>query len=182
MFLTVVEDDLRRRLGEATYPIVWETTMTGRTGAVTSLSSPARSSAGLSLTIMLLIGLALSGVLVWPATLLYWQAAGVGGIDLIGSVSRLLGVPSWAVEWAYPALNVLLVAYIVYSWVRLPNALETARVHFRRTRSRISDGSDEIFLDGAPCLDDDGATHECWKARWEGRRDGELVALKRSTA
>jgi hypothetical protein len=178
VFLTVVEDDLRRRLDEATYPIVWETTMTGRTGAVISVSSPGRSSAGLSLTIMLLMGLAVSGVLVWPATLLYWQAAGRAGVDLIGSVSSLLAVPRWPVEWAYPALNVLLVAYIVYSWVQLPNALETSRVHFRRTRSRITDGSDEVFLDGLPCRGDDDADRECWRARWEGLRDGELVVIE----
>ena len=60
VFLTVVEEDLRRRLGDATYPIVWETTMTGRTEAVTSWSSPARSSAGLSLTVMLVMGVGLA--------------------------------------------------------------------------------------------------------------------------
>jgi hypothetical protein len=177
VFLTVVEDDLRRRLSDATYPIVWETTMTGRTEAVTSWSSPARSSAGLSLTVMLVMGVGLAGLFVWPATLLYWQAAGIEGIDLIGAVARLLTVPEVAVEWAYPALNGLLIAYIVYSWVRLPAVLEAARVHFRRTRSRITNGSDEVYLDSGFLADGSGIGR-FWKAQWVGVRDGDRVIME----
>jgi hypothetical protein len=178
VFLTVVEEDLRQRLGEAAYPIVWETTMTGRAEAVTSVSSPARSSAGLSITIMLLMGVAVSAVLVWPATLLYWQAGSLGNIDIIGGITRLTGLPSWPVEWAYPALNVMLVAYIVYSWVELPNVLEAARAHFRRTRARISDGSDMVLLDEIRDSDQGVATGPSWRGLWQGRRDGAGVVLE----
>jgi hypothetical protein len=178
VFLTVVEEDLRQRLGEATYPIVWETTMTGRAEAVTSVSSAARSSAGLSITIMLLMGFAVSIALVWPATLLYWQASSLGEIDLIGGITRLTGLPSLIVEWAYPALNVMLVAYLVYSWVELPNVLETARAHFRRTRARIGEGSDYVLLDEIHDSHEGAATNASWRGMWQGQRDGAGVILE----
>ncbi len=177
VFLTVVEEDLRSRLGAASYPIVWETTMTGRTEAVTSWSSPARSSAGLSLSLMLLLGVGLAAAFVWPATLLYWQTETAPGGGLIGSVSQLLSIPAGPVEWAYPALNLIFVTYIAYSWVRQPAVLDAARIHFRRTRARILAGSDEVYVDAVPGgrqLDQRGS----WTARWEGIRDGEHVTLE----
>jgi len=132
VYLTLVEADIRVWLRTRTLVVAWETTMTGRIGATTELTSPGRSAPGLSLLVILAAGVigALLFVLV-----------GVAALESPRTATLLDWLPGQRSQQAavYGVLNLLLALLVAGTWAFQPRALTSSRDHFRRVRSLESD-------------------------------------------
>jgi hypothetical protein len=134
VYLTLVEEDIRKWLRVKRLPIAWETTMTGRVGAAAGLSSPGRSAPGLSILAILAVG-------VFGAVL--FTLVGLAALDSPQTADLTNWLPGYRrqQEVVYVLVNVFQVGLLAATWVRQTKALTDAREHFREIRSRsVEDG------------------------------------------
>jgi hypothetical protein len=141
VYLTVIEGEIRGVLGTTGRPVAWETTMTGRIGAVAETSSDARGAPGLSVkaTLAFGIGIALLAMLAGYAALGSTQAAPL--------LAWLPGDHRWYQE-IYIAVNLAILGAIVAIWVWQVPGLTRARARFERVRSggSLDDDHDPLSL------------------------------------
>ena len=132
VYLTLVEEDIRKWLRLGTLPIAWESTMTGRIGAASGVSSPGRSAPGLSILVILIAG-------VFGASL--FVALGVIALDS----PRTADLTNWLPgerrqqEIVYVLVNVFLTGLIALTWVRQTSGLNDAKAHFAKVRGERHD-------------------------------------------
>lgn len=137
VYLTLVEEDIRRWLRVKTLPVAWETTMTGRIGATAELSSGGRSSPGLSILFILMVGIAVG---------LLFVLVGVAALESPRTANLTDWLPGSRDQHAaaYVAINLLFAALIMGTWIRQPQALLDAREHFAHVRAAEHIGGSEV--------------------------------------
>lgn len=128
VYLTIIEEEIRKAMRLTRRPIAWESSMTGRIAAVAQTSTPARGAPGLSIQLILAFGVGIGflAMLAGYAVLRSGQAESL--------LSWLPGGQQWY-EMLYVVINLVILAAIVATWTWQVPALTTAHTHFTRVRS-----------------------------------------------
>jgi hypothetical protein len=133
VYLTLVEEDIRTRLGERTLPIAWESTMSADIGAIAKLSSAARRAPGLSIKFLLV-----AGVLAAVFFLILGSFVLLSDNGFTQSLQRdLINVTRPVYVAAYLILNSLIILVVVATWRGQTQALVAAQEHFLHVRRQL---------------------------------------------